>query len=338
MYKLTANYKIELPQGLRVKRAETDSLCYNTSIDGFDAVLILNRNKKATIKEPDEIHETLFVTSIDVSVSHYEDTSPPALSLNKKGEFNLADRAPWFQEKEDKFRRVAVKVINRLVRFFKYKMSTPRIHEFDIHDTVFNNPKWTNSKGDELPPGIITVVASTPLPSGPELLGERDFTEDEDEKLTYTLQNDLNIETYNEFLSDAQTSILNGKLRRAILEMAISCEIAVKSTFFGKTTISGAVFEYLEDKNRVHIGVIELIHGAARVAFGQSFKDYNPKAYKHIDFLFRARNKVAHRGERIYRDDKGEKHKVDRPILESWWISVDILMNWLNKQSSADKS
>jgi hypothetical protein len=218
-----------------------------------------------------------------------------------------------------------------VIRFFKYEMNTPYLRESRVQDAQFDNPQWTDRNGKELQSGILEFAVTVLSPPGPGLLGEKDFTEEEDAKLRGALQNDLDIETPREFLCDAQTSILNGKLRRAILEMAIACEVAVKVAFFAKATAAGAVYEYLEDKKQLRVRVIELIDGAAKLACGRSFKEDQPDAYRHIDFLFRARNKVAHRGENTYRDDAGNKHQFDHPTLEAWWASVGILMNWIAK-------
>ena len=322
---------MELPYWLRIKRAEDDPLVYTSLIEGFDAEVILVRNGGASIKEKGKKHETCAVTRIDVSISRDEDSAPPDVPVNEKGGKNFTDRAPWFGEREPKYRWAAVEAINRVIRFFKYEMNTPQLREFSMHDANFSNPRWTNKNGNDLQSGIFEFTLSILSPPGPELLGEKDFTKNEDKKLRHALQNDLEIEIHREFLSDAQTSILNDKLHRAILEMAIACEVAVKGTFFAKATVAGSVYEYLEDKKRVSVKVIELIDGVAKVAFGQSFKDVDRDAYTHIDFLFRARNKVAHRGERTYRDDQGNEHQVDRPTLEEWWVSVDTLMKWLAK-------
>jgi len=334
MYRLTATYRIELPNWLRVKRAEDDLLRYTAVVEGFDTEVILVRNGGASIKKEGEKHEVRAVTRVDVSVSRDEDSAPPGVPVNEKGGRNFTDRAPWFDEREPEYRRVAVKAVNRVIHFFKYEMKTPRLREFSMHDAQFNNPEWTNKDGEKLQSGQVTFTSSILPPPGPRLLGEKDFTEDEDAKLRRALQNNLDIETRREFLSDAQTSILNDKLRRAILEMAIACEVAVKEALFAKPSAVGAAYEYLVDlvdKRRVRLRVIELIDDVAKLAFGESVKDVDPNAYAHIDFLFRARNKVAHRGKRIYRDDAGTEHQVDSPTLEAWWASVDTLLKWIAK-------
>jgi len=330
MYKLTATYNIELPNRLRVKRSKDDPLRYTADIEGFVAEVVLVCTGGASIKEKHDVHETLSVTRIDISISRDEDSAPPDVPVSEKGGRNFTDRAAWFGKRKNEYRRIAVVAVNRVIRFFKYEMKTPHLREFSMHDTEFNNPHWTNMEGKEFQTGMIELTATGLSRPGLGLLGEKDFTEDGDAKLINALQNDLVIEIHREFLSDAQTSVHNDKLSRAILEIAIACELAVKGAFFAKATTAGAAYDYLEDKSRVHVKVIELIDGAAKVAFGQSFKDVDPKAYTHIDFLFRARNKVAHRGERTYRDDGGTEYQVDRPTLEAWWESVDTLMKWID--------
>ena len=228
------------------------------------------------------------------------------------------------------YRRISLEAANRVIRFFRYEMRTPSLLEFINSNQDFRNPQWTNEAGEEIQPGIIEFVVTGLRPRGPRLVGEKDFTEAEDDKLRYALQNDVDIEMHMEFLADAQTAIKIGKLRRAILEMAIACEVAVKGAFFAKSTTAGAAYEYLEDRGRVRVSVIELIHVVAKEAVGQGFKDVDPDAYQDINYLFQARNKVAHRGLMIYRDVGGTKREVDRPTLEAWWASVDILMSWID--------
>ncbi len=89
-------------------------------------------------------------------------------------------------------------------------------------------------------------------------------------------------------------------------------------------------FEYLEDKGRINITVLKLIDAVAKQVFGESFKDFNKDAYKNIDYLFRCRNKVAHRAEVVYRDDRNVLHKIDLSTLNQWWESIGKMFDWLN--------
>ena len=72
----------------------------------------------------------------------------------------------------------------------------------------------------------------------------------------------------------------------------------------------------------------------AKQAFGKSFKEDEKYHYDNIDSLFRCRNKVAHRGELIYKDDYGILHSVDKDLLTVWWDSVAVLLVWLHADTS----
>jgi hypothetical protein len=133
---------------------------------------------------------------------------------------------------------------------------------------------------------------------------------------------------WDEILSDAQASAFDGNIRRAVLELAIACEVFAKRTIFGGDDYSALAFEALEDKRMVSIRVLDLIDiGGIGVPNG-SFKVYDKKSYQDIDHLFRARNKVAHRGDPIFKDDKDILHTVDVKLLRQWWGSVEKLFLW----------
>ena len=329
MYKLTAVYEVNLSEDLRVKRAESDQMHYETKVGAYSVNVTLIRNGGGKIKIKGEKHPIRFINKMKIEVSRYEDSNPPPVPRNKAGGRNLAGRSQWLSERNQDYHKVAVTAANRIIQFFKYKMHTSMLKEFKDHDTEFQNPKWFGEDGEELESGLFAINAIIPTGPGPGLLGEIDFTEMEDEDLQVVLKNGLEIKTFQEFLSDAQESIRTRKFGRAVLELAITCEVAVKQAFFAKATPSGGAFEYLEDKGRINIKLVELIDGVARQAFGESFKDVEGTAYEHIDFLFRCRNKVAHRGEEVYRDDQGTEHKVDKPTLEKWMASVNTLMKWI---------
>jgi hypothetical protein len=148
--------------------------------------------------------------------------------------------------------------------------------------------------------------------------------------LEFALQNEFVPELYEEILADAQDAIYQDNSRRAVLEMAIAVEVVIKTKYFGHETVSGATIDYLEDKGRVNLKVIELIDTVAKQVFNSSFKEFDKDAFNNIDFLFRCRNKAAHRGELIYRDDQGKSHRVDKSILIIWWKSIFRLFEWLD--------
>lgn len=305
-------------------------LRYPATIDGFDVEIVLIPNGGGRGRYTGDTFQTRAITRIKALVAREEDSAPPNISIDNEGNQNFTGRSAWFDLRRQEYRMVAVEAVNRVVRFCKYMLQIPNVREFRVHDSEFENPEWIGEDHSELDSGVIELSTTIVSSRGTGLVGEKDFTADYDALLRDALQNDLAIETHQEFLADAQTSIVNGNLRRAILEMAIACEVVIKQAFFRETTTAGAAYEYLEHRRYVSVRVIDLIHGVAKEVFGESFSDVENAAYQHIDLLFQCRNKVAHRGKAIYRDAAGE-HSVTRLTLEEWWVSVDLLMRWIAK-------
>ena len=131
-------------------------------------------------------------------------------------------------------------------------------------------------------------------------------------------------------LSDAQSAWYENNLRRSVIELAICAEILVKRKFFARSSPAGAAFDYLEDKSKVSVKVLDLLSAVAKEAFSRSYKDEEPDSFKHIDYLFRCRNKIAHRGELSFKDDNGTTIIVDKTLAERWWNSVLSLKKWLD--------
>ena len=331
MYRLTAIYDIELSTWLRIKHSR-DDLRYNAKIEEFEIEVDLIRNGGASTTLAGETIPIRSVEKIRLSVSRNEDSEPPEIPINDAGGRDLTNRSQWFGERKGAFHRIAVLATNRLIKFFKYKMKAPGLYFTNERDNCFKNPNWADEHGQPLNSGIVCLTGTVIAGFGPELLGEKNFTADHDSDLETTLNNDLEVKIYQEFLSDSRTSIRSNEIDRAVLEMAIACEVAVKEAFFGRTTTSGATFEYLEDQGQVHIRVINLLNKVARHVFSESFKEAESDAYQDIDHLFRCRNKVAHRGGHIFKDDAGIEHDPDRRILESWIASVDTLIAWLESR------
>ena len=335
MSRLTAIYEVETPRGLRVKRAEGEELSYQIRTGDFDVVVVLLCNGGGSFKAKNDQHATRLIEKIRLRVMRDEESEPPPIPINEAGGRDIGERAQWFGKRDGEYKHAALTILNRLIRFFKFRMKSPYLHEFIEHEECFQNPTWEDENGGSLDSGIHEASGKVISPPGPRLFSERDFTAEDDLNLKECLAADIEPETFEEFLTDAQTSILSGKWRRAILEMAIACEVAVKQLFFGEGTIAPSVFEYLEDKRRIRVNVIELLDGAAKHTFGESFREANPTAFQDIDLLFRCRNKVAHKGELTYRHDSGIQDLVNQETLERWWASTEELMVWIRNAKTA---
>jgi len=168
MYRLTATYKIELPNQLRVKRSKDDPLRYTAVIEEFDVEVVLVCNGGASFKAKGDLYETRAVTRIDVSISRDEDSAPPDVPVRVTGSRDFTDRASWFSKRRDEYRRIAVEAVNRVIRFFKYEMKTPSLQEFSVNNNAFCKPQWINISGKEFQTGIIEFTGTILSPPGPE--------------------------------------------------------------------------------------------------------------------------------------------------------------------------
>lgn len=108
----------------------------------------------------------------------------------------------------------------------------------------------------------------------------------------------------------------------------------VKRTFFAKASPAGSAFDYLEDKSKVSATVLQLLDAVAKEAFSISYKELKPIDYQSIDFLFRCRNKIAHRGELSFKDDGNKVIYVEASLVERWWLAVADLKPWLESLGS----
>jgi hypothetical protein len=331
MVRLEAKYEIDLGDGtFHINRPKAEDLGFQIRIDGFDVTLCI---------DPDEFHgwavvagEEYWPTSkIRIIVARDEDTAPPIPKL-VNGHLNDEEYRPYYQERESYFRKVALEVINRAILFFKYKLHNPNL--FKLSGPDMDHPVWKVDGGIEFISPPLIVRLNSPLYNPHKGVGVRHLSREIDVDLEKALQCPIQPKLSEELLSDAQSAMIHDNFRHAVLEMAIACEIAVKQAFFAKTTPAGAAYEYLEEKQKVEASVMDLMHVVAKRAFGRSFKDEQASHYRNIDSLFRCRNKVAHRGELIYRDDSGV-HTVDKDIMAVWWESVLKLLEWLKENAPA---
>lgn len=302
---------------------------FEITIDNFHVSILFSLDKSDGIRAPNEKYTTYSSNFAKIRVSREEDEAIP-LYEDKKYPHYFADRT-------DIYAQAAINVLNKLLRFFKYKLGNPSLHDVSLNNHAgFDNPEWEDCNGTKIDPGFNTNSGSR---AGGityyNFLGIKSYNKNVHGT---SLQQALRIlhepELFEEILSDARTAIVQDNYRRAILEMAIACEIYVKQFFFSTSELSSAVFDYLEEKRKIEVGVMDLIHNISKYAFGESFKDIKKKDYRNIDYLFRARNKIAHQGQCFYKDDKGIKKDIYDDTLKAWWESINSLLSWLSSKKN----
>lgn len=332
MKMLVANYVIELESPIIVKQSEKAKLHYKVKVDSFDVSIRLSSMQSSKSKLLTEKYYTVPYSSFIVTVGR-PDIQPPPVIPDEKGRKDYSVQRKYFSERAPKYRKVAAEIINRAIRYFKYRLGQPLLFEIREKHQSLMNVFWTDKEGREAGKGTATLMVKAIPGMDNHNIGTKSFKKKHDKAFVRALESPVIPTLSEEIAYDAQSAIYLDNFRRAVLELALSTEIAVKQTLFGTTSTGSLVFEYLEDKGKINVRVIELIDTVALQAFGSSFKTTNPNDFKNIDHLFRCRNKVAHRGEPVFKDDKGKLHKVDLKIVKAWWKSIEKLKNWLKKCS-----
>ena len=333
MLQLTAKFIVQLSNGsMLVCRDLDEELRYRAKIEDFDVEICLNpdfqvhRNLHKHSKSVTNQDPYFGLSRILILVTGQEEIEPPPVDI-VNGITTYEKRWRYLEERKPAYRAIAWTALDRTISYFKYKLHNPLLSSPSQYSTELQNPFWTNSMGQEFKLAGSTIV----MHRLPQLtsFGVRCLSANEDLNLKQALEKPVKLELQEELLADAQTAIYERNLRRGALEMAIACEVAVKQVFFAKSSVAGEAYEYLESKRKVAVSVPELIDGAAKQAFGESFKTTQSLEFESISCLFQCRNKIAHRGEAWYRDKKGTRHELNRDTLATWWKAVEVLLNWL---------
>jgi hypothetical protein len=322
MPNLVAHFAVRTPGLLLVAGLDREEYVYSVRIGEFDVQVQLIPVEGARTKLASEDYWSYAVDAFRISVSRHEEEAPPPIKINEKGHRDYSSQRPFFSERLPEYKQVAVLAANRIIRFFKHELHNPLLHELSAGRQDFQNPRWTDEDGNEVGKGTVNIVLQAVPGLTEPKLGAKRLLPTDHRGFVESLQADVETELHEEVLSDAQTAIIEDNLRRAVLEMAISCEIAVKRAFLGGASLTGTVCSYLEDRGRLNVRVLDLISTVAKNCVGVSFKDEHPSDFTRIDHLFRCRNKAAHRGKLVFRDDSGSTVEVDKETAIEWWDSV----------------
>lgn len=281
----------------------------------------------------DGLHSFEALKYVEVTATRNEGDAVPSIDRGEDA-VGLVTRREYLGSRNSDYRAAAIEATNRLLRFFKYALHCPLVQLAAPNDSAFRWPTWIDERGFELDSGVLFAVSKLPTGTGGKLRARPLSVEDWTELKTYvTEQTEPSLQ--QALLSDAQNAWYSDDLRRAVVDIAIAAEVMVKRRYFTRDSAAGVAFDYLEDKARVSVRVLELIDQISSAAFGSSFKSARPVAFQHIDHLFRCRNKVVHRGELTFRDDAGATYQVSKEDVANWWEAAQCLDDWLRTLSAA---
>lgn len=331
MHLLSAQFKLKISSPCLLAWPEHQNPVVEVSHGEFQVVATLY-SLSGRSKVGDDANWTTELEELEIVVSHVEVDTPPPVVVTDDGMHDLTFRAEYLRAKLPGFQNAAHEIANRILLFFRFSLFTPLVRPIAAWSQSLQNPKWFDADGVEVRGGSIFMVLA--VPGGRGELGAKKLSPADLPALKSFVSSTKEIPLTLELLSDAQSAWFEGNLRRCILELAICTEVMVKRIYFAKASPSGAAFDYLEDKAKVSVRVLELMDAVAKEAFSISYKDEKPAHFQNIDHLFRCRNKIAHRGELSFRDDSGKVIDVGAPIVEAWWLAVADLKLWLESLGS----
>ena len=156
-----------------LKESKDDPLRYTARIEDFDIEVVLVCNDGPSFKAKGDLYKTQTVTVIYVSVSRDEESAPLDVHVLETGESDLKERVSWIDHRRDDYRRIALEAANRVIRFFRYEMRTPRLQEFSVLNNDFRKPRWTDRNGEEIQTGVFEFVVTLLSPQALSYLERR---------------------------------------------------------------------------------------------------------------------------------------------------------------------
>lgn len=332
MAKLSAIFSIDLEFPIIVECKDEDHYLY--SLDHCEYHVDIELQFMDGSPKRGYVDSDLFkklVNKIEITVTRdVEDI--PVIPTNEMGGSDFTKVSGYFKNLTKEYSDVAETYYKNLIRIVKFDLKQP-FHDEDNYDCdCFSNPRWSIVNGDYI--GTVGFYHRVKVIPGmcENNLGAKPLRINQKQEVETKLKVNACTELYQEILSDAQAAVFNGDIRRAVFEMAIVCELSTKRKYFNEGGISGLAFDYFEDKGKIKVTVLELISSVAEEALGESFKKHLPNDYVNIDYLFRCRNKVAHRGQVAYKDDSSNLIRPNHVMVKKWFSSVEALLSWLSSK------
>lgn len=324
---LTARFELPIDAACLLQLPDGTVADFQTTHNGFNAIVKLLPSGSWRHKGKDDTNWTTSICAIEVTLIRDDPDDVPEVIQQPDGMRDLTQQGEFLLSRLDDYKSAAREISNKVLDFFRYCLFTPSVRKIVRWDQALATPVWYNARGENLGPS--RVIVAQPIPGVSRELGVQKFTEDRIPDLARYLNASDEPPLELALLSDAQTAWFEDSLRRTVLELAICTEVMVKRCFFAAASPAGAAFDYLEDRSKVSVRVLDLLGPIADEAFSRSYRTEFPEHFRRIDLLFRCRNKIAHRGELTYRDDSGQTHQATSAEVAEWWASVAHLRTWL---------
>jgi hypothetical protein len=312
MERLAAHFTIQLAEPILVEDRLGAKQTFVVAHNAYEVEVAWDdEDVSSRIWEPGSRRPCYGISRLTITASHPETEAYPE---------DHNERVTYIQTRLKEYANVAAIVTNRLVRYFKFLLGNPFLQEIAPQQFINSNPTWMDENNNPLPRAIIYIeMQAVPGLRDYPSFGIKVFTPEQSDDLKKALQVDSKYELFEELMVDARSALVQRNFARAVLEMAIACEVATKQ-LFSKRGI----------KLKSHIP--QAIHKRAVEVFGISFRRSNRKDWHNIKYLFECRNSIAHGESLGYKDKYQNRQNVDFKTLQDWWDSLDALLAWFRNR------
>lgn len=338
MVRLIATVEFALPEGLLFeapsedKFSEVERGLFNFSIENFDLRIWLRHRASYSRKLKDAPLGVTSGTYVRVEVSRDEPDHPPARLAEVAGTAETAPLSEYALHKQQHYGGIAAAGVRRLLAYFRYEAGNPLLGaDVRLPAQVFANPTLTLAEGEVVWDRTSTAVAE-------EFACVREyprwdikpFRAGNEEQLERYLANEPTVALHDEIRAEARDAIARGDLRRAIVDLAVAAELAIKALLLRESPAAD-MWTHFEQQGRLRIGVILMLEAAEQI-YSTPFGHMGD-----LKNLFMCRNQIVHHGKKRYRQNSGPWKFADRTVLASWWNAVSALVAWLNSLEHADR-
>jgi len=278
------------------------------------------------------------VNTLEILVSRDETEELPITEPDEQGRVDLRPLQSFLDGLRTEYMRIASGIVVKFMLYLKYESGHPIVNTVpSFAQTEFENPKWFSEDGEQIW-GRVTYFSSNPGLSM-KLFPDCGVTPlksiTQDELLTF-LNAPRPPELFEEILGDARIAIAEGNTRRAILEMAIACEVGTKQIVSGSESYKSSVIDQLSESKLMNASNLDYIDKIPTILYGHSIKHDDKISYLTVKCLYKCRNSVVHEGKPQYKDDMGRVKNVDREVLIDMWNAVNQVIYMLKKYASKE--
>jgi hypothetical protein len=132
-------------------------------------------------------------------------------------------------------------------------------------------------------------------------------------------------------LINAEEHLMLDQLREAIIDLASACEIAATRYIDRKGMDTDPQVERILAAKRQHSFAERNYHLVPTHIDSRSLKTDESDAFEQVEKAYRTRNKLAHTGELVYRDDSGTAVAVTRDMAIKFYEGCKRAVEWIEK-------